>query len=78
MPWGGGNISSALEVETLAVPPDVCDLRVEKAQHDSVALSWRVSDACANVDVVAACHGQESVDVLSARTLRGFRIRVAD
>ncbi|CAK0846207.1 unnamed protein product [Prorocentrum cordatum] len=73
---GVGSWSPAVELETLAVPPDVDDLRVDEADHCSAVLSWRVLDECPQAGLLRALLGEEEAErELWARRLVGFRVR---
>lgn len=75
---GIGQYSAASTMETLAVPPEVCELRVDATLHDRATLSWSVLERCASAATVQAYLGEEAELELQARRLRGFKVRVAD
>eukprot|EP00929_Paragymnodinium_shiwhaense_P086092 TRINITY_DN46590_c0_g1_i1.p1 TRINITY_DN46590_c0_g1~~TRINITY_DN46590_c0_g1_i1.p1 ORF type:complete len:1903 (+),score=416.66 TRINITY_DN46590_c0_g1_i1:129-5837(+) len=76
---GVGEMSPMIIVDTIPVPPDVCDLRVDTVRHDAASVSWCVKDECASSAAIRASHEEEVAEaLLAARRLRGFRVRITD
>lgn len=77
--WAGvGGASSACATETLPVAPDICDLRVDSVEHNTAAISWRVSEPSAPSPVMLGCMGDTAHEELEERKLRGFTVEVRE
>eukprot|EP00445_Apocalathium_hangoei_P029916 CAMPEP_0203919624 /NCGR_PEP_ID=MMETSP0359-20131031/60005_1 /ASSEMBLY_ACC=CAM_ASM_000338 /TAXON_ID=268821 /ORGANISM="Scrippsiella Hangoei, Strain SHTV-5" /LENGTH=1879 /DNA_ID=CAMNT_0050846957 /DNA_START=1 /DNA_END=5640 /DNA_ORIENTATION=- len=74
---GEGQVSTASSMETVAMPPEVSDLRVEQVWHDCASLSWCCADRCASTALVHTYLGEDAEEELGARHVRGFRVRLS-